>query len=157
MNNRKKSRKLLLITTVLTIVALATVLVVYAAVSLGTINGGSVTVGGVTSGTIAYSTDNDPSGTWTSTLSQPSGSWYAQLTVDSYQGPVTITWQLQSYGTGSWEPVSGATTSTTVTLTGALQYVYASSNGGNTGNLDWSTVVPGGGTYRVTANVASAP
>ena len=45
------------------------------------------------------------------------------------QGPVTITWQLQSYATGTWANVSGATVTTTVTLTGAAQDVYASADG----------------------------
>ena len=98
MNNRKKSRKLLLITTALTIVALASVLFVYASVTLFTATGGNVTVLGVTTGTIDYATTNTGTRTWTTTLSISSGSWYAELviSVDStYHGPVTITWQLQ--------------------------------------------------------------
>ena len=63
MNNKKKSRKLLLITTALTIVALASVLFVYASVTLFTATGGNVTVSGVTTGTIDYSTTNTVGGT----------------------------------------------------------------------------------------------
>ena len=94
MNNRKKSRKLLLITTVLTIIALASVLFVYAAVTLGTFQGGSVTVGGIT-GSITYSSDNNPTGTWTPTLrsGMATNSWYArfEVTSSSYIGSATIT------------------------------------------------------------------
>jgi hypothetical protein len=150
----KKSPKLLLIATTLTIIALALVLVVYA-VTIGTYTGGSVTVSGVTTGTLTYSIDNTVGGTWSTDI-QPSGSWYAKLSVNHYQGPVTITWQLQSYGTGSWVDVSGKTVSTTITLSGSAQEVYASPTGVNTGNHDWSTDITVGGTYRVYATVASA-
>lgn len=155
MNNTKRSQKLLFITTALTILALS-IVIVTASVLLGTINGGIVTVGGVTSGTIAYSNDNSPGGTWSASL-QPNGSWFAKLSVSTYHGPVIITWQLQSYATGSWVDVTGKTASTSVTLTGTAQDVYASNNGDNTGNHDWSEDTSTGGSFRVTATVASAP
>ena len=47
MNRTKRSKKLLLIATTLMIIALASVLTVYATVLLGTFTGGTVTVGGV--------------------------------------------------------------------------------------------------------------
>jgi len=156
MKNGKKSRKLLVVTTVLTIVALASVLTAYAVVLLGTINGGTVTVGGVATGTINYSFDNSTG--WTTPLSVSSGSWYAELTINAgYAGPVTITWQLQSDASGSWAPVSGATVTTTgLILTGTGQTVYASTSGAQASNQDWSTLTTGSGAYRVTAVVNSA-
>ncbi len=156
MSNRKKSRKLLLITTVLTIVALALVLSVYAVVQLGTITGGTVTVGGVTTGTIYYSNDNSTN--WSTSLS-PSGPWYAELNFNAgYAGPVTITWQLESDTSGTWTPISGDTVTTTgVILTGSAgQIVYASPNGAQTGNQNWATFATGAGAYRLTATVNSA-
>jgi hypothetical protein len=152
----KKSKKLLYISTALMIVGLAAVITVYAAVTLGTITGNTVTVGGVTSGTITYNTQADGSGTWSTTL-QPSSSWYAKLTVNGgYTGPVVITWQLESYASGSWAN-AGAPVTTSVTLTGATQDIYATANGAITNNLDWSTLATTGGSYRLTAVIASAP
>lgn len=156
MNKGKKSRKLLLITTVLTIVALAVVLSVYAVVQLGIINGGTVTVGGVTTGTISYNINNSTS--WSTTDPQPSGSWYAQLAINSgYAGPVTITFQLQTDASGGWANVNSATVTTnTIVLTGSGQNVYASTIGTQTSNQDWSTYATTAGAYRVTATINSA-
>jgi hypothetical protein len=158
MNNRKKSRKLLLITTVVTIIALALVLTTYAAVLLGTFQGGEVTIGGVSSsqGTITYNAANNVGGSWTTTLQQSSGSWYARLELTStYNGPVTITWQLQIDTGSGWSDVSGATVTTSATLTGTGQDVYASATGASTGNQDWSQYATNQGTYMVTATVDS--
>ncbi len=158
MNNGKKSRKLLFVSTAITILALTSVLTVYAAVLLGTINGGAVTVGGVTSGTITYNTADDGSGSWTTTLS-PAGSWYTKLALTGgYTGPVTIVWQLQSYATGSWADVPSATVTTSgITLNGGAQSVYAKADGTLLGSRDWSLDATSGGTYRVTATINSAP
>ena len=68
MNNGEKSRKLLLIATAITIVALVSVMYAYAAVLLGTFKGGEVTIGGVASGTITYCTTNSAGATWSTTL-----------------------------------------------------------------------------------------
>jgi hypothetical protein len=153
----RKSRKLLFIATAATIISLVLVLGVYAAVFLGTINGGTVTVGGVTTGTIYYNINADGTGTWATTLS-PAGAWYTQLSLPgTYSGPVAITWQLQSYATGSWVDVSGASVTTTITLTGAAQLIYATPTGVITANHDWSGQASGGGQYRVFATVNSAP
>ena len=159
MNRSNKSRKLLFVATALTILALASVLTVYAAVLLGTINGGAVTVGGVTTGTITYSTVADGSGSWTTTLDPDTGSWYTKLEVNGgYTGPVTVTWQLQSYATGSWVDVGAATVSTSTSLTGSAgQVIYATATGVVTSNHDWHTEAGAGGTYRVIATINSAP
>jgi len=158
LNNPKKSKKLLLGATVLTIVALSSVLLVYAAVTIMTFTGGNVTVVGVTSGTIEYATTKTGSPTWSTTLS-PSGSWYAELVLgssSSYQGPVTITWQLQSYATGSWANVGSYVTTTGVSLTGGAQTIYAATDGTLANAQDWSQIATTGGTYQLTAVVASA-
>jgi hypothetical protein len=158
MNYEKRSRKLFFVATAVTILALSSVLAVYAAVLLGTINGGNVTVAGVTSGTITYNTAADGSGSWTTTLEPAASSWYTKLALTGgYSGPVTITWQLQSYATGSFANVGGATVTTTITLTGSAQGVYATANGAISGNHDWHTEASSGGTYRVIATINSAP
>jgi hypothetical protein len=161
MNKEKKSRKLLLIATVLTIAALVSVMFAYAAYLLGTFNGGEVTIGGInSSSTVTYSTTNSASATWTATLNQTVGSdWYARLEVTGgYTGNVTITWQLQQNTGSGWANVSGTGTTVTtnnVVLTGSAQDVYASGNGGITSNKDWGTLTTSGGAYRVTATVDS--
>jgi hypothetical protein len=160
MNHSKKSKKLLIVATTLMVIALASVLTVYAAVVIGTINGGAVTVGGVTTGTITYSTTGaDGTGPWTPTLDSGTGSWHTKLALDGgYVGPVTISWQLQSYATGSWEPVGTPAVSTSITLTGSAgQIVYATTTGVITAsnNHDWHLEATAGGTYRVVAQISS--
>jgi len=160
MNNKKKSRKLLLITTALTIVALASVLFVYASVTLFTTTGGNVTVLGVTTGTIEYSTTNTLAGDpWSTTLSTTSGgSWYAEVVISSgntYKGSVTVTWQLQSDASGSFTN-DGSAVTTGYTLATGAQTIYASPTGVLSGNLDWHTVDSTATTYQIVVTVASA-
>jgi hypothetical protein len=157
MNIQRRSKKFLLISTTITIIALASVLTVSAAVLLGTISGGGVTVAGVATGTITYSNTADgiPDG-WNSTLQVSSGAWYTKLSVDAgYHGPVTITWQLQSFATGSWANV-GSSTVTTFSLSGSGDIVYATASGDNSGNRDWSQDATSQATYRVIATINSA-
>ena len=140
----------------LTITAITTVAVT--AALLGTFQGGEVTIGGVATSEVTYSLDNSAY----STTLEPAGAstpWYTRLEISAgdYSGPVTITWQLeQKTGPSTWTPVSGATTTTDVTLSGAAEDVYASNDGQNTGNYDWSGDVTAAGTYRVVATVDSA-
>ena len=157
MNTQKRSKKFLFITSAITAIALASVLTVSAAVLLGTINGGDVTVGGVADGTIYYSATADGSGGgWSETLLVPSGSWFTKLTVDAgYSGPVTITWQLQSDATGSPQNV-GSPTVTTMSLSGLGDDVYATATGAVTGNRDWSAIATSQATYRVIVTINSA-
>jgi hypothetical protein len=156
MNYAKKSRKLFFVATALTIIALASVLTA-AAVFLATIEGGIVTVVGVTTGTINYTTTADGSGSWTTTLEPAGASWYTKLAINGgYTGPVTITWQLQSFATGSWANV-GSPVTTTITLTGAAQTVYATANGGISSNHDWRTEASSAGQYKLIATINSAP
>ena len=140
----------------LTVIAIATVTVT--AAWLGTFPGGEVTIGGVASSTVTYSLDNSAFST-TLTPAGASTPWYTRLEISAgdYSGPVTITWELeQKTGSSEWTPVSGATTTTDVTLAGVAENVYASSDGGSTGNYDWSADVTAAGTYRVVATVDSA-
>jgi hypothetical protein len=145
--------------TSLTVLAIASVLVVYA-VTIGSFTGGEVTVGGMASSTVTYSSDNI-NGPWETTLAPGSVSdlWYSRLEISAgdYSGPVTITWQLQKKtGTSTWEDVTSASTTTTMTLAGTAEDVYASSDGASTGNQDWGTYVTAAGTYRVIVSVESA-
>ena len=155
MNIKRRSKKFLFITTAITAIALASVLTVSAAVILGTFTGGDVTVTGVTSGTIAYGTTLDGSGGWTPTLTVSSGSWYTQLHVDTgYVGPVTITWQLESYSSGTWTEV-GDPTVTDFDLSGSTVNIYATDDGAISNNRDWSIDANSPATYRVTVQIES--
>ena len=102
-----------------------------------------------------YSANEDGSGG--SLTLEPSGSWYTKLSVEAgYSGPVTITWQLQSYATGSWQPV-GSPTVTTMSLSGSAVDVYATATGiTSTGNRNWSLTATSQATYRVIATINSA-
>lgn len=145
--------------TLLTLVAVALTVLV-AAVTIGTFQGGEVTIGTVSSSTVTYSLDN-VAGPYTTTL-EPSGtstSWFTRLEIGagSYNGPVQITWQLQQETAPStWTDVSGASTTTDITLSGNAEDVYASTDGTTTSNYDWSSDVTTSGTYRVVATVESA-
>jgi hypothetical protein len=151
----RKSRKLLLISTALMIIALGSVLTVYAAV-LGTFNGSSFTVNNVTAGTVNYSADGSTGWSTTITAFDVGGHLYAQfaLTSTSYSGSATVTWQLQKDDSG-WANV-GSPVTTTVSLTGSAQTIYATANGASTGNHDWGTDISTGGSYRVIATIATA-
>jgi hypothetical protein len=144
----------------LTVVAIVSTLAV-TAVLIGSFQGGEVTVGGMASSTVTYNADNNATGTWSTTLA-PSGisdPWYSRLEIGagSFSGPATITWQLQQKTAPStWTDVSGASTTTTITLTGSAEEVYASTDGANASNYDWSTDITEAGTYRVAVSVDSS-
>ncbi len=159
MINVSKSRKGLLALTLVTVLAIVSVVTVYA-VLIGTFQGGEVTVGGVGSSTVMYSLDNNQTGAWTTTLnaSGPGAAWYSRLEINGgdYSGPVTITWQLQQKG-ATWMDVSGATATTSMTLSGTPQNVYATSDGAyGAGNHNWGSNVATSGAYRVLVTVQSA-
>ena len=155
MNYGNRSRKSLIMLTMLTILSVASVAVVYAAL-IGTFTGGNVTIGGVATGAVTYSTDNS---TWTTSLSAPSAdtAWYTKLTLNSgnYSGrAITISWQLQQKtGESTWTPVDTPTT-TAMTLVAGSQDVYATLTGVWTGNRDWGAV-SAEGVFRVVATVNS--
>jgi hypothetical protein len=143
----------------LTVISIASVVAVYAAL-INTFNGGEVTIGGGASGQVTYSTDNS---TWTGTLSVGSETddWYSKLTIDGgqYSGSaVEIIWQLQKKTSDTtWEDVSGATVTTSMTLTSGSQDVYATTSGLADSNRDWGGDVTENGTYRVVATANTAP
>ena len=143
----------------MTVVALALIVSVYAVAILGTFQGGTVSVGGVSAGTISYSTDNAAGGTWTATLQVSSATdpWYAKIAVSGYTGPVTVTWQLQvQTAPSTWTNVNGATLTTTTSLTGAPQAIYASADGSIGANQNWGSDCSTNGTYIITVTVDSA-
>ena len=156
MENGQKSRKLLLVATVVTVLALSSVLVVFAAV-LGTFNGNAVTVNNVASGTVTYSTDNQITWNANPAALNVTGSLYTrfELSTTSFTGTAHVTWQLQTDNSG-WTNMGNAIT-TVVTLTGSSQTIYASSDGNSANNQNWigTPYITTGGSYRVIVTVAS--
>jgi hypothetical protein len=154
----KRSKKLLITATALTIMTIVIIGSVYAAAILGIFQGGPVSVGGVSLGTVSYSGDNSLPGTWTGTLQVSSSSdpWYVRIQVSGYTGPVTINWQLQVETAPSiYTDVSGASVTTSVSLIGSSQYIYASNDGSNGSNQNWGNDCLTNGTYIVAATVES--
>jgi len=157
MSATQKPQRAFLAVTMMTMLAVAAIFIVYA-VTLSTITGGTVTVNSV-QGTIYYSETNSTSATWTDTLGsggtlgvgQP---WYARLNITSsgYSEAVTIAWTLYfSNGTA----VSGATQSTSKTLSGSTEAVYASSNGNILTNKDWGAYTTSAGDYYLKAVISA--
>lgn len=155
MSAKQKSQRGFVAVTLITLLAIALVIVAYATL-LGIFTGGDVGVVSL-NGTLKYNTDN--STTWYSTLSGVANgsSWYVMFNTTSsgYSGAVNITWQLQwSNGTD----VSGATVNTnSFSLTGSAgQEIYAATNGLQSGNNDWGTDTTTAGTYRIEMTVVTA-
>jgi len=152
-SERRKSQRGFVAVTLITLLAIAAVLIVYASL-LATIPGGEVVVGGV-SGTIYYSKNNQTSGPWTTNLTTTGTgeSWYALCNFTStYAGEVYITWRLQKKGGTDWGNVTNvnATVTTTANLAGdGNDPIYASPTGALSGNHDWKTGLEGDGQYRV--------
>ena len=124
--------------TAITVIAIATVFIVYAAI-LGTYPGGDVSIQQMTA-TMYYQGDGSTS--WATTLSIGNGTaWYARLnlTASIPSQTVNVTWTLErDLGGGSWETVSGPTPpETQITLTGTPTAVYVTADGTDTSNYNW--------------------
>ena len=128
MNATRKSQRSFLAVTCITVVALTTVFLVYAAVLL-TLTGTTVTVneGG---GSVQYNLSNTSNSTWVGSLSpMVNGTfWYARINITNAAAQaVTIDWTLQN-NTGTWVDVSTPVT-TTITLTTGDNTIYATATG----------------------------
>ncbi len=152
MSTTQKSQKTFITVTLITVIAVSTVFIVYAAVLL-TLTGTTVNVteGG---GSLQYTLDSASNSTWVSSLpSIINGTqWFARINITGASvQDVSIDWTLQE-NTGSWVDVSTPVT-TTMTLAAGDNTVYATANGLFTGNYDWGSLTTGGGSYRVRATV----
>jgi hypothetical protein len=151
MNATRKSQNTFLTVTLLTVLAVTTVFVVYAAVLL-TLTGTTVIVntGG---GSMQYNLNGASNATWVGSLADMINgtAWYARINITNAAAQaVTIDWTLQKYTT-SWGDVSTPVT-TTIALTAGDNTVYATTNGVFTGNYNWG-LLTSGGSYRVKATV----
>jgi hypothetical protein len=154
---KQKSQRGFVAVTLITILAIALVIVAYATI-LGTFQGGNVTV--VTlHAEMWYSVTNSSSASWTSTLSDVgNGSqWYSRLNITAaggYTGLVNVNWALYF---GNNTAVSGATATTSnFDSTGTLgQTIYASSTGNIAGNKNWGAYSTVATSYYVKATVST--
>ncbi len=159
MRARQKSQRGFVAITLITLLAIALVIAVYATI-LGTFQGDQVTVVTLT-GHIRYDEANSTTASdWETTLSNiANGSeWYALFNITSggYAGAVTITWWLQE-NTGSWQNMTTPVEQTTSdTLSGSTEIIYASGNGDQAGNKDWGASTTSAGTYRIKMKIVTA-
>ena len=154
MNSNKKSQRTFITVTMITVIAVTTVFIVYAAI-LGTYPGGDVSIQQMT-GTIYY--QGEGSSTWATTLSVGNGTaWYGRLNLTGSvpSQTVNVTWTLEWNNAGTWETVSGPTPAETqITLTGVATAIYATADGTASGNYNWGQhTTTTSETYRVKAVV----
>jgi len=139
MSASRKSQRTFMTVTAITVIAITTVFLVYAAI-LGTYPGGQVTINQM-QGTIYYY--GEGSTTWSTTLSVGnSTAWYARLNVTSSipSQTVNVTWTLEWLNGATWETVSGPTPpETQILLTGQPTAIYVTAGGGSSGNYNWGT------------------
>jgi hypothetical protein len=145
-----RSRKAVLVVALLIIVCSA-VVATYAKVGVSNVS--------QLQGTVTYSPDNAENGMWSTTLtiSNPSDPWYSRMEINSagFDRHVTVIWQLQQKTDfASWTAVSGAVISTSITLSGGAQNVYATNDGAySSSNHEWGQNSVKSGTYRVVATL----
>jgi len=152
MNAIQKPQRAFLTVTLLTVLAVATVFMVYAAV-LMTLFGTTVTVS-ETGGSMQYNLSNTSNSTWASSLSTINNgtAWYARINITgAAQQAVTINWVLQKDVSG-WTDQS-IPVNTTITLAVGDNTIYATSTGVFSSNYNWGLLTTSGGSYRVKAVV----
>lgn len=134
MSATRKSQRTFMTVTAITVIAITTVFLVYAAI-LGTYRGGQVSINQMQA-TIYYQGEGATS--WSTSLSVGnSTAWYARLNVTSSipSQTVKVTWTLE-FDNGT--TVSGPTPpQTTITLTGSPTAIYVTAGGTESGNYNW--------------------
>jgi len=151
-SERQKSQRGFVAVTLITLLAIAAVIVVYATI-LGTFKGGTVGVVGLEA-KIWYSEDNSTG--WTNALSGVSNGsqWYSRLNITSgsYTGLVNVTWTLRHSSNNS--VVSGSPTVTTLNfnINSVGDTIYAATDGtAQTENTNWGLYTTKPGNYYVQA------
>jgi len=164
-SERQKSQKGFVAVTLITLLAIAAVLIVYASL-LATFQGGEVVVGQV-QGQVWYSPTNGTTENWNLTLkvNQLNNNWYAKVNfTGAYKGEVQITWQLERKDeTLGWKNATAGIDATVVkkittsfTLDGSAQTAYASDPSSQITNMNWGgTNMIKTGSYRVVVYIDS--
>lgn len=151
MSSKQISQRGFVAITLITLLALALTIVVYATL-LGTFKGGDVGIVAV-EGEVKYSLDNSTN--WNSTISNRAITepWYVlfnKTETDGYQGNVKVTWCLYN----STDSVHNVTT-TSFNLNSSIQQIYASDNGLQAGNYDWGQNTGVADTYYIKVIIES--
>jgi hypothetical protein len=145
----RKPQRTFLAVTALTVIAVTTVFIVYAA-TLMTLFGSQITVTDTSGSNVEYSTNGS---TWSNSIGpiNPNQTWYAKINILNAAGQsgVAVQWTLQKNSVDQNSPV----TTSGLTLATGTNVVYASSTN-STGDLfDWGTLTTTAGSYRVKATV----
>jgi len=148
MNTTRRPQSAFLAVTLITVIAVTTVFMVYAAI-LATYYGSNVTVS-QPGGAVEYNLSNTSNSSWTGSLSIINGTaWYARINItNTGSQAVTLRWILQLSGVDQSNPVN-----TTITLSGGTRTVYATGTGVFSSNYNWGQLTSTGGTYRVKVEV----
>jgi hypothetical protein len=150
MSISKKPQGAFLAVTLLTVIAVTTVFMVYAAL-LSTWTGNVVTVTGE-GGQVLYSL-TESSMNWQANLASfnTGTSWYAMLKVTGASAQsVTVDWYLltgPSYTRGAKQ------LTTTINLVAGTNFINATSDGGSSGNFNWGSLTTGAGDYKVEVDI----
>jgi len=149
MNTPQKPQKAFMTVTMLTVLAVATVFIAYAAI-LATYLGSNVTVT-QPGGSIQYTKINTSNSSWTSTLSIVNGTtWYTRINItDSGSQTVTLYWRLIK---DSVDQGIKVTTSNYALLAGT-NTIYASTTGLFAGMYNFGQDTGTAGTYQVKVEV----
>jgi len=158
MSTIQKPQRAFLAVTLLTVIAITTVFMVYAAL-LATYTGQDVYIESM-GGQVQYSLSNTVGDFSYATLNQSEGAeWYARVYLATPPTQdVKVVWTLEKQSTpGSWtSPINAsAFTSPTISLTPSDSYIYAFSGGSNdiANNYNWGQVTTTAGTYRIIAAI----
>ena len=162
MNATYKPRKAFLAVTILTVLAVTTVFMVYAAL-LASYTGSDVTIQSM-GGSIEYSLTKDPGSWGTGAISQSEGAeWYARVNLASPPSQeATVKFILQKQVGTDWTttPPTNETnfTTNTITLTPSTTLVYACSDGFTiANNYNWGQDTTTFGKYRIVAEINTVP
>jgi len=148
MSTRPKTQRAFLTVTVITVIAVTSVFLVYAAV-LSTLYGSTVTVN-QTGGSVEYNLSNTSNATWVSSLSAFNNgtNWYARMNITGAAAQaVTINWVIEK-NTGTWTQ-QAIPVNTTITLAAGSNTIYATTTGVFSGNYNWGLQTLVSGSYRI--------
>lgn len=161
MNTTPRPKRTFLAVTIMTVLAITTVFMVYAAL-LASYTGSDVIIQTM-GGSIEYSLTKDPGSWGTSGITQGEGAeWYARVNLASPPSQdATVNFILQKQVGGVWtNPPTNVTnfTTNTITLTPSTYLVYACSDGFTiANNYNWGQNTTSTGTYRIVAEINTVP
>jgi len=145
MSATQRPQRTFLGVTMITVIAITTVFLAYAAI-LATYTGGNVVVN-QPGGDIQYNLSNTSNSTWTNTLTVFNGTaWYARINItNSGAQTVGLDWHLIMNSADQGIKV----TTSNYQLSGGTNTIYATTDGLFANNYNWGQDTGTGGTYNV--------